>query len=298
MKKSSKWLTYQIPENWDKHTLEEVLKGPLLISNRMCNRLTRMKGIRLNRKVPFLKKQVRTGDVLEVAIRPVEKSELIPQPVPFTIIYEDLDLMVIDKPAGIQVHPVKESDQKTLTHGILYHWQQAGVTGVVRPVHRLDRHTSGLILIAKNAYMHQLLDRQLREKQIRRIYQALVGGLISPSEGVLNDPIGRDPFHPTKRRVTPSGQPAMTHYRTIAQAPTHTLVEIELATGRTHQIRVHFAHMGAPLLGDRLYQGDTHTMKRQALHATELLFTHPLTHAHLHFRSQLPTDMEKQIASG
>ncbi|MFC7443238.1 RluA family pseudouridine synthase [Laceyella putida] len=288
----SKWITFTISDEWANHTVEEVLKGPLLLSGRMLNRLTRGKGILLNGRAPYLKKKVKTGDQLKVAVRPQEKSELAPEPVPFELIYEDLDLMLVNKPAGVAVHPVRPTDRGTLVHGILYHLQAHGGGGVVRPVHRLDRDTSGLILVAKNAYMHQLLDRQLREKSLKRGYLALIGATLPQVSGTISAPIGRDPQHPTRRRVTERGEPALTHYQVLNQSDRGALVQVQLETGRTHQIRVHFAHLGAPLIGDRLYGGPGLFMKRQALHSAELAFTHPLTGEMMRFTSPLPADME------
>lgn len=289
---SSKWTTYSIPAEWANHTVEEVLKGPLLLSGRMLNRLTRKHGVLLNGRRPYLKQKVKRGDQLKVAVRPQERSELSPEPVPFELIYEDLDLVVVNKPVGVPVHPVRPSDHGTLVHGLLYHLQKQGKGGIVRPVHRLDRNTSGLILIAKNAYMHQLLDRQLRDKRLTRTYLAMVSAPLPQESGTISAPIGRDPGHPTRRRVTEHGEPALTHYQVIHQSEQGALVRVQLETGRTHQIRVHFAHLGAPLLGDRLYGGASALIKRQALHSSELQFTHPLTGETMHFSSPLAADME------
>ncbi|TCS96984.1 RluA family pseudouridine synthase [Hazenella coriacea] len=292
-KRYDEWITFTITPEWDQATVVEVLKGPLMVSNRMINRLTRRKGIRLNGRTPFLKKQVRLGDRIQVAIRPKEQSELPPQSVPFEVIFEDTDLMVVNKPAGILVHPVREKDTHTLAHGIIYHWQQQGVTGIARPVHRLDQYTSGLILVAKNAYMHQLLDRQLRENRISRQYQAFVAGSLQDNEGVIQLPIGRDPHHPTRRMVKQSGDDAITHYRLLKQRNDISFVQVELETGRTHQIRVHFSHLGHPLLGDRLYGGDSTWITRQALHSASLSLIHPLSQQQMSFSADLPEDLER-----
>ncbi|RAL27044.1 RluA family pseudouridine synthase [Thermoflavimicrobium daqui] len=289
----SKWMTFYISPEWDGATVETILKQPLLISGRMINRLTRIKGIKLNGRIPWLKKPVKVGDHLQVAIRPYEKSDLKPQPVSFEIVFEDEDIMIIDKPAGIQVHPVRPSDQYTLVHGITYILQERGLDGVVRPVHRLDRDTSGLILIAKNAYMHQLLDRQLREKQITRRYLAMLNRPLSDTDGTIHQPIGKDPKHPYRRIVTPHGNLAITHYHILDQNSKGALLSIELETGRTHQIRAHFAHLGCPLIGDRLYGGDCSILTRQALHSAKISFTHPLSNELCTYISPLPHDLDQ-----
>ncbi|GAB6935193.1 MAG: RluA family pseudouridine synthase [Bacillota bacterium] len=295
VKRHNKWITFTVPVDWEGRTVREVLKGPLLLSNRMINRLTRMRGIRLNGRMPWLDRPVRAGDRLAVAIRPWEEPDLVPEPVPFGLVYEDDDLLVVDKPAGINVHPVRRHERGTLAHGIAYHWQQQGVEARVRPVHRLDRDTSGLLLVAKHAYAHQLLDRALREKRIRRVYLAVVHGRLAEGTGVIDAPIARDPGHPLRRRVDERGEPAVTRYRVLTQTDDASFVEAELETGRTHQIRVHFAHLGHPLFGDRLYGAATEHIARQALHAARLAFTHPLTGAAMAFSSPLPEDLRHLV---
>ncbi|MBH8604996.1 RluA family pseudouridine synthase [Thermoactinomyces sp. CICC 10522] len=290
---NNKWITYTIKADLEGMTVEEILKGPLQLSGRMINRLTRRKGILLNGRSPWMKQKVKTGDQIKAAVRPLEKSDLQPEPVPFTIVYEDLDLMVIDKPAGVTVHPVRPDDRSTLVHGILHVWEQQGFSGVPRPVHRLDRNTSGLILIAKNAYMHQLLDRQLRQKKIERRYLALLGRPLPRLAGTIDAPIGRDPGHPTRRKIKKGGEHAVTHYQVRDQNEQGALVEVRLETGRTHQIRVHFAHLQAPLMGDSLYQGELSLIKRQALHSSVLSFLHPLQGKEMRFTSPLPDDMKQ-----
>lgn len=290
-KHRNKWVTLFIRSEWSGYTIERFLKENMLISNRMLNRLTRMKGIRYQGKTPFLQQKVKPDTYLEVALRPLEKSELLAQEVPFEIVYEELDFLVVNKPAGIKVHPTSPSDQKTLAHGIVYYQSQRGEEGIVRPVHRLDQDTSGLILIAKTAYMHQLLDRLLREKQIKRVYTALVEEPLTPKTGTIQIGISKDPKHPTRRVAKPRGDEAITHYRVIQQNEDAAWVQLELDTGRTHQIRVHLSYVGAPLAGDRLYGGHTYWIRRQALHASEIHFTHPLTGERLSFQANLPVDL-------
>ncbi|PTX64327.1 tRNA pseudouridine32 synthase / 23S rRNA pseudouridine746 synthase/23S rRNA pseudouridine1911/1915/1917 synthase [Melghirimyces profundicolus] len=290
----NKWITYRVPEEWDRHTVEEVLKGPLLLSNRMINRLTRSRGIRLNGQMPWLKRVVKKGDRLQVAVRPRERADLEPEPVPFDVRYEDADLMVVDKPAGVNVHPVRPGETGTLAHGIVHYWKEQGREGKVRPVHRLDRHTSGLLMVARSAYAHQLMDRELREKRLKRFYYAFLEGSFSGSgfsEGTIDAPIAREPNHPLRRTVSPKGDPAVTHYRVLERNEHATLVRVELETGRTHQIRVHFAHLGFPLFGDGLYGSKSRLIRRQALHACELRFRHPLKEESIEVRSPLPKDL-------
>lgn len=289
----NKWISYKIPPDWGGKKVEEVLMGPLALSRRMINRLTRSRGIRLNGRMPWLKRRVKEGDHLCVAVRPLERSDLIPEPVPFDLLYEDEDLMVVNKPAGVNVHPVHPKESGTLTHGILYHWQKQGFEGRVRPVHRLDRDTTGVLLIAKNAYMHQLLDRQLKSRTIERIYLAIISGRLPQEEGTIRLPIGRDPTHPVRRRVAKEGADAVTRYRVVAAAEEASLVEARLETGRTHQIRVHFAHLGHPLWGDSLYGGPNKHIGRHALHAERLSFIHPLKKERMTLSAPPPSDFAR-----
>ncbi|MFD1426809.1 RluA family pseudouridine synthase [Kroppenstedtia sanguinis] len=292
----NKWMTCTITEEWHNQTVEEVLKGPLLLSNRMINRLTRSRGIRLNRQMPYLKRVVQEGDQLQVAVRPREQADLEPEPIPLEVPYEDEDWMVVDKPAGINVHPVHSGEAGTLAHGIIHRWKEQGWEGKVRPVHRLDRHTSGLLVVAKSAYAHQLMDRQLREKRLKRVYYAFLEGSLTQApaaEGTIDAAIDRDPDHPLRRQVSPAGDPAVTHYRVLARNQEATLVQVELETGRTHQIRVHFSHLGFPLFGDGLYGSTSPLIRRQALHACEVGFHHPLRGEPVTVHSPLPKDLTR-----
>lgn len=300
-KMDDQWLEYTAGDEDTGLLLEQVLKERLHISGRMIQRLTRNKGIFLNKKVPFLKKKVKSGDRIKVRIGDgTREPPLIPVSLPLDILFEDDALMVLNKQPGIMVHPVKEGQDYTLVHGIAFYRLQKGKSGFVRPVHRLDKDTSGTILFAGNGYIHRLLDQQMQEGQIKRSYYAVVAGYLgAPGEkGIINAPIARDPSHPLRRQVKESGDEAITRYEVIESYPSGgTLVEVQLETGRTHQIRVHFSHLGHPLLGDSLYGGDTGLIKRQALHAHRLQLIHPVTGQPLTCEAPLPADMEQLILS-
>jgi len=210
------------------------------------------------------------------------------------VVYEDDHLLVVDKPAGILVHPVGNSGEVTLAHGIAHHLLQAGVQTRVRPVHRLDRDTSGLLLVARSAFVHQALDRQLRDHEVRRSYLAFVSGVPSPAEQVVDAPIGAHPRHPHLRAVVASGGArAVTRFAVRETFEGAAVLEVELETGRTHQIRVHLAHIGHPLLGDVRYGAAPRPLARQALHAARLSFQHPLTKQAVELASALPADLEE-----
>ena len=277
--------------------MQEILTGPLGVSRRMIQRLTRASGIRLNGRAAYLKRQVRAGDVVAARVAAAEAVGLEPRPLSLQVRYEDEHVLVVDKAAGLLVHPVGRAGETTLAHGIAHYLAERGRQVRVRPVHRLDRDTSGLVLLALSAYVHQALDRQLRAGGIRRSYLAVVRGTPSPPEGRIDLPIGPHPHDPNLRAVVPGGAHAVTRFRTLRSSAEASLLHAELETGRTHQIRVHLAHLGHPLLGDVRYGGPAGPPGRQALHATHLSFTHPVTGEPVEVESPLPAELEQLIPS-
>ncbi|RXT08728.1 RluA family pseudouridine synthase [Ammoniphilus sp. CFH 90114] len=289
------WLEVTIEAPLEGKSIEDLLKEDLYISGRMIQRLTRQKGIYLNRKIPFLKKKVKEGDFLRVLVGDKDEGTLIPENIPIDVAFEDDEVLVVNKQAGIVVHPIKQGQTGTLAHGVAFYWMSKGATGKVRPVHRLDKDTSGLILIAKNSYIHQLLDRQLREQTIKRAYLTVVKGQLERKKGTIKEPIGQDPHNPVKRKVTPKGEEAITHYEVMEEFGDASLIRVELETGRTHQIRVHFEHIGHPVLGDSLYGQKHPWIQRQALHAYQLQFVHPFREEELQFEQPVPEDLKKLL---
>lgn len=316
------WMEYCVTEEDAGMSVEQIVRQKLNVSGRMMQRLTRSKGILLNRKPPFLQRQVKAGD--QVAIRVVERQpkgqpqlERSRRQVPesnasspvgrdraagqvpalplIELLYEDDHLLIANKPAGMIVHPIRQEQDGTLVHALSALFAQRGEPVSVHPVHRLDKDTSGAILLAKSSYGHQLADRLLREGGIHREYVAVVGGQLADGSGTIDAPIGRDPKHPTRRRVTTEGDAAVTHYEVMKRSPYVTMVRVWLETGRTHQIRVHFAHIEHPLTGDTLYGGARGLMRRQALHAESLTFHHPLLDQKLRCEAPLPADMQRLI---
>ncbi|MFY0546068.1 RluA family pseudouridine synthase [Brevibacillus sp. H7] len=282
------WMEYNVAEEDAGKTVEQIVREKMGVSGRMLQRLTRSKGIQLNRKPPFLKRQVKPGD--RVSIRIADQTPQTGQAaeaihIPLEILYEDDHLVVVNKPAGMLVHPVGPGETNTLVHAL---------TGV-HPVHRLDKHTTGAVLLAKSSYGHQLADRLLREGGIHREYTAVVCGKLERERGTIDAPIGRDPRHPTKRQVSERGDTAITHFEVVARSERSSLVRIRLETGRTHQIRVHFQHIGHPLAGDTMYGGRKMGFSRQALHARMLSFAHPLNGQPIVAEAPLPDDMKRFI---
>jgi 23S rRNA pseudouridine1911/1915/1917 synthase len=287
-----RWIEHTVAEGEAGRTLQEILTGPMGVSRRMIQRLTRSEGIRVNRHTAFLGRKLRAGDVVRVRMAEREEAGLTPQEMPLAILHEDADVLVLDKPPHLFVHPTSPGQTGTLAHGIAHHWMRMGLQAKVRPVHRLDRDTSGLLLVAKTPFAHQHLDRQLRERTLRRTYLALVRGVVDSDEGTVDAPIGRHRANPNLRMVRPDGEPAVTRWRVVERLRDATLLEVELETGRTHQIRVHMAHLGHPVLGDRQYApADRSPARRQALHAWRISFTHPISGERMELEAPLPADL-------
>jgi 23S rRNA pseudouridine1911/1915/1917 synthase len=241
------------------------------------------------------------GQRVRVTLPPPEPDTPLPESIPLRIVYEDEDLLVIDKPAGLAVHPSPGHPGHTLVNAVLAHCPElAGVGEAGRPgiVHRLDKDTSGLIIVAKNDAAHAALARQLKEKQVEKTYLALALGRVEPAEGVIDAPLGRHPRHRKKMAVVAGGREARTRYRVIREIDGWSLVEVRTETGRTHQIRVHFASIGHPIAGDALYGGRRASpARRQFLHAQRLAFRHPRTGERLELETALADDLARALAA-
>ncbi|MDQ7850087.1 MAG: RluA family pseudouridine synthase [Armatimonadota bacterium] len=240
--------------------------------------------------------RVRRGQEVTVEIPAPSPSALRPEPMPLDVRYEDADLLVVNKPPGLVVHPGPGHPGGTLVNAILARVPGlAGIGGVLRPgvVHRLDKDTSGLLVVAKNEATLRALQAAIKARAVTRCYLALVHGHPVPQEGTIEAPIARHPHHRQRMAVVPEGRAAVTRYRVVEQFPAAALVEATLLTGRTHQLRVHFAHIGHPVVGDRIYgrRRETWGMDRQALHAYRLTFTHPRSGAPVDVEAPLPEDM-------
>ena len=221
-----------------------------------------------------------------------------PQDIPLDIVYEDGDLAVINKQQGLTVHPANGVYENTLVNALLYHIKDlSGINGVLRPgiVHRLDKDTSGLLVIAKNDQSHLELQRQIQTKECRRIYLALLEGVVKQDEGLVDKPIGRSKSDRKKMDVVSDGRSAQTFYKVLRRYKNYTLMQFELKTGRTHQIRVHAKYMGHPVVGDKTYgyKNCKWNLDGQLLHAERLIFTHPTTGQEMSFSAPIPTYFQK-----
>jgi 23S rRNA pseudouridine1911/1915/1917 synthase len=240
---------------------------------------------------PVWVNHVLAGDeqlVLQIAT-PHEQPQIIPEPIPLNLLYEDQDLAIVNKPAGMVVHPVKKHQSGTLANALVYHWQAQMEPVSFHPVHRLDRLTSGVIVIAKNAWAHQQLDQQIASGTIKRLYLAICQGAPQPASAKISAPIQSFPETP-RREIRANGQSAVTRYRILRQSPPAALLAVKLFTGRTHQIRVHLAYLDHALWGDPLYGRSEADFPRPALHAAQISFIHPRSGLPLKFKAPIPED--------
>ena len=245
--------------------------------------------------------RLRGGETLEVTLPEVEETELLAQDIPLDIVYEDADVIVINKPKGLVVHPAPGHADGTLVNALLHHCGDSlsGIGGEKRPgiVHRIDRDTSGLIIAAKNDFAHQKLSAQLSDHSLARTYECIVVGNLREDSGTVDAPIGRDKRDRKKMAVVPDGRRAVTHWEVIARYPGFTHLRCRLETGRTHQIRVHMAYLGHPILGDTVYGAKKPVpgLQGQCLHAVGLRFLHPRTGEAVELSCPLPEEFRRQL---
>lgn len=284
----------------------------IALSRSQAQRLIDEKRVRVNDAIEKPSFKLRAGDTVILAQEAPKDYPVMPEDIPLTIVYEDSSIVVVDKPAGMVVHPAAGHYQGTLVNALLHHCMDlSGIGGFLRPgiVHRLDKDTSGLIVVAKSDSAHQDLAKQFKEHRVGKIYKTFVFGDVDGDKGTIDSPVGRHPVD-RKKMSTKSrrGKEALTRWNVVERYGTLTLLDVEIETGRTHQIRVHLHAAGHPLLGDNVYghsakrlqriqdpllRSKLRGVKRQALHAGRLEFYHPATREHLEFVSPLPDDMER-----
>lgn len=242
------------------------------------------------------------GEYVEIRMPPPVKCDIPAQKIPLDIVYEDKDLLVVNKSADMVVHPAPGNYKGTLVNALLAHCKKlSGIGGVMKPgiVHRLDKGTSGLLVVAKNDKAHRFLAKQFKDKTAKRVYVAIVRGIVQFDTGVVDAPIGRDKRDRLKMAIdfeSETAREATTRYRVVRRFKDSTMMELILGTGRTHQVRIHMAHIGHPVLGDVKYGTQAGSLKRPMLHAKTIGFTHPTSGKFIEFTSELPTDMKKVLA--
>jgi 23S rRNA pseudouridine1911/1915/1917 synthase len=285
-------LNYSVKKD-EEGLLREFLLQHKSISRKSLSKIKFGGVLQVNGQEVTVRANVKCGDRVEVVF-PMEEGSpyLVPENIPLDILYEDDHILVINKPAHLCVHPTFSQKSGTLANGVMYHWQKKGWQRTFHAVNRLDKDTSGLVLLAQSRFSHQQLSIQQKNKQLERRYYAWVHGRVEQEEGIIEAPIGRKSDSIITREVRSDGQYARTYYRVMKRFPTYTWVELKLETGRTHQIRVHLSYMGHPLLGDDMYGGERHLISRQALHAYYTCFKHPHTGKMITFQASLPQDLQ------
>lgn len=253
------------------------------------------KSILVNGVHYYMRQELSTGDHLQVRICETQNSEKIPPTkLPLDIVYEDEDLLVLNKPAGMPIHPSLNNYTNSIANALAYYFQSQGKPFIFRCCNRLDRDTSGLTIVSKHLVSGSILSDMTKYREVYREYLAIARGSVTPSEGTIQAPLGRKEGTIIERTVDwEHGEDAVTHYKVVKEANGHSLVSLRLETGRTHQIRIHMKYLGYPLIGDYLYNPDMEYMTRQALHSHHMEFTHPITGEHMSFTAPLPEDMAR-----
>ena len=264
-------------------------------SLRFLQRLKQGERVWVNGVFTYLTARGKEGEMLSIQLCSDEETNILGEDLPLDILYDDEYLLAVNKPVGQVVHPTYRYLTNTLGNAVIGYWERKGEHRLYRPIHRIDRNTSGVVIIAKNQFAHQQLAWQLERGQIHKRYFGFVEGVVRENEGTIDDPIGFAPDSFIKRQVHPDGMPARTIFRVLHRYPKATFLEFILETGRTHQIRVHCEGFGHPLLGDDLYGGDTTLLTRQALHSSMYAFQHPATGLPLVIRAPFPEDLRDLV---
>lgn len=291
--KHDSWCQIIINKKNDNQTIEHYLKNFWHFPKKLLHELRMEKGVKLNGELKAWNTLLSTNDLLEINLFKEEEYGVIPQNQSIEICYEDDHLVIVNKPYGVDTHPNEVGQLHTLASGVAYHFEQLGLKTKVRHIHRLDKDTTGGIIFAKHALSNAVLDAMLSQRKIKRTYTAIVSGNVKLNEGTINEPIGRDRHHPTRRRVSLKGDKAITHFKKMKYLSKQniTIVQCQLDTGRTHQIRVHLSYIGHPIVGDTLYGSKSNLLKRQALHANNVQLIHPFTKENLTIDIPFPRDM-------
>jgi 23S rRNA pseudouridine1911/1915/1917 synthase len=298
-------LRYVVPPEEDGWLLNTILRRRMALSRRLVTRLKGTeRGITVNGERRWTNTRVSAGDIVEIRMEREESDDILPQPIPFDMIYEDEHLLIVNKAAGLVVHPTRGHYTNTLANGVVHYWRERGENCRFCPVHRLDRETSGVLAIAKNAFVHRHISEQMKANRTLKQYVAVVHGVLPMERGTIRAAIGRSPENPNVRIVLEEGPPAVTHFEVVERYRFATQIRVRLETGKTHQIRVHLKSLGHPLIGDKMYglnansgadPAEPSLIDRHALHAERLGFEHPVAGRWMEFAAPLPEDMERLL---
>lgn len=290
-------VTYKVGKEGHGVKIRDYMKDSLNLSGRFIRGSAMGKRLKVNDKEVKLSYKLSEGEIIEVIVDKEESQDIQGEDLNIQVVYEDDDLLIVNKPPFMVVHPTKSHPMGTLANGVTYHFRCNNDNSIVRLVSRLDRDTSGLIMIAKNQFSHMNLAKAMEKDMIKKSYLAVAHGSLPNNEGTIDMPIGKPENETIKRGVLEDGQRSITHYKVLEKYCGGQLIELVLETGRTHQIRVHLSHEGCPIYGDALYSefNDEEFINRQALHAYALEFPHPRTGETLNFKVTIPEDIESLI---
>ncbi len=291
-------LQYKISENEHFDNIKEVLKTKFEISDRLLTKLKKNNLIFLNNSIANIKSPVNSNDIIEISLNYNEdNTNIVPTKMSLEILFEDDYLLIINKPAGYPIHPSMLHFEDSISNGVKYYFNSINLHKKIRPVNRLDKDTSGVVIFAKNEYIQECLVKQMKNGQFLKEYIAICEGTLPNNCGTINAPISRKEGSIIERCVNNSGDVAITHYSVIKACDKFSVVNLILETGRTHQIRVHTAYIGNPIIGDTLYGNSSDLINRQALHSYKTSFIHPISKKKMVIIAPLYDDMKKIIDS-
>lgn len=290
------FLIFKVDKDYGEIKLKEYLKEYCGLSGRLIKGASREERILVNGKTTRRSYLVKKGDEIKILIDKKETQNIEPEKMDLDIIYEDKSILVVNKKPFMVVHPTKSHQNGTLSNGVIHHFRENGEECIVRLANRLDMNTSGLVIIAKNQFVHMKLSEYMQDNKVEKSYKAVVHGIPKIKSDTIDEPIGRPTLDSIKRAVIEGGQRSITHYKVEEEYAKGALLDVRLETGRTHQIRVHLSHIGNPIYGDNLYGTvDEEYISRQALHAYKLKFPHPVTGEILSLQCDLPKDINELI---